>query len=775
MWRTSLVSLWRDATPARTPPMAALAAANAAARALASGGDAAAGLRAAATAGVPADEVGMRQWVGDRARARRRRAPTTSPPPLLQLWRATSKLALTPGHAHALHVSLHAACYARWDESSAGPAPWWTPTREGAAGTNLNKAMASYRGGPAWTSSRTGDPCADLPLFQRLSVDDPETWWRAVLPELGIRFSTPPARILDRPPPDAPDAAVWLPGARLNAAACALYGRDDDAVALLCADEAAPARVATTRLGELKANAAAAGAALAAAGIRPRDSVAIIMPLTAEAVALYLGAILIGAVPASVAESFAAPEIAARLRLADAKLVVCAGCMRRGGKDLDLYGRVAAGAETAARALGRAVPLAVAGRPPPALRPGHTLWQHALDRLPPGAAATLAPAAVAAGAPLGLLFSSGTTGDPKAIPWTHATPIRCAVDCWANLDVRARDVLAWPTSLGWMMGAFSIFGALLPGAALALFDGAPTGPEFGAFVQAARVTMLGVVPSLVRAWRATGALSGCDLASIRCFGSTGEASSPDDQAWLAAQARYAPVLELCGGTEVGGAYASGSLLSPWVPATFSTPAMGASFVLLLDDGSQSAHGDLAAVAGEVALVPPLLGSSQALARGGHGAAYYDGMPRAAHLPHHPVLRRHGDEFARLAGGALYAARGRADDAMNLGGVKVSATEVERAVLGDAACAACVAEVAAVGVPGAGGGPEALVLAVVPRGGGAPSSASAIRSRAQSAIRLTLNPLFRVDRVAVVAALPRTATGKVMRRELRAALRGGGRL
>ena len=683
-----------------------------------------------------------------------------------QLWRATSKLALTPAHAHATHLALHAACYARWDEAVQGPAPWWTPTRAGAAGTNLARAMARYEGGPTWTKTKTGDPCRDLPLFQRLSVQDPETWWSSVIPELGVRFETQPTRILDRPPPGTPDAAIWLPGARMNAAACCLHGRDDDAVALLCADEAAPTAVTTTRVGELRAAATAAGAALTAFGIRAGDSVAIIMPLNATAVALYLGAILIGAVPASVAESFAAPEIASRLRLADARLVVCSGSMRRGGKELDLYGRVAAAADT--------LPVAVVGRPPPSLRPGHTLWQHALDRLPPGAAAAPTPVALPASAPLTLLFSSGTTGTPKAIPWTHATPVRCAVDCWANLDVRVRDVVAWPTSLGWMMGPFSIFGALLPGAALALFDGAPTGPEFGAFVQAARVTMLGVVPSLVRAWRATGALDGRDLASVRCFGSTGEASSPDDQAWLAARSRYSPVLELCGGTEVGGGYASGSLLSPWAPATFSTPTMGASFVLLLEDGGQSPHGETAAVAGEVALVPPLLGSSQALACGGdHKAVYYDGLPRAAHAPSRPILRRHGDEFSRLAGG-VYAARGRADDAMNLGGVKVSATEVERAVLGDASCASSLVEVAAVGVPGVGGGPEALVLAVVARAGAAAEPA-AVRAAAQAAIRRSLNPLFRVDRVVVVEALPRTATGKVMRRELRAGLGPGARL
>ena len=81
------------------------------------------------------------------------------------------------------------------------------------------------------------------------------------------------------------------------------------------------------------------------------------------------------------------------------------------------------------------------------------------------------------------------------------TPIRCGANAWAHQDVRNRDVVCWPTSLGWMMGPWLVFAALLNGAAIALFNGAPLARPFGEFVDAARVTMLGVVPSIVRAWR----------------------------------------------------------------------------------------------------------------------------------------------------------------------------------------------------------------------------------------------------------------------------------
>ena len=711
------------------------------------------------------------------------------PSPTPQLWRAVSKIVLSPRHPHPLHTSLHTACYAAWDASTRGPPPLWTPTPASMASTNLARFMRTFEGGPAWRAARTGDPSTDLPTLQRLSWADPEAWWPAVLPELGVSFVTPPDAVLRRGPPDAPDKTEWFPGATLNIAACALYGQDDDAPALVCACEADPRAVRTVRVGELRAAAATAGAALRdVAGLRPGDSIAIIAPMTAASVTLYLGAILIGAVPVSIAESFAAPEISLRLRLASVSAVVTADVVRRGGKALPLYDRVA---DAVAEAVGKGGGGGSGRTPPPSvhvlaadgatlaatLRPGHAPWTHAIAALPPGAGAALTPVVLPASARVGLLFSSGTTGAPKCIPWTHTTPLRCALDCWANLDVRRGDTLAWPTSLGWMMGPFSVFGALLPRAALALYDGSPLDPAFATFIDAARVTMLGVVPSMVRAWRASGAVSRADWGALRCFGSTGEASSPDDYAWLAARARYVPALEVCGGTECGGGYASGSLLAPWSPSTFSTPAFGVSFALLAPDGRQSVHGaDAAPLTGELALIPPAVGWSQALVGRDHAASYYENMPRLAHPPFPgaaTLLRRHGDEFARLPGGAGYAALGRVDDTMNVGGVKVASAEIERAVIADPSISAAVTEIVAVGVPAPGGGPEALTLVAVASGSGA--DAGGLCSAATAALRTRLNPLFRVERVVLVGALPRTATGKVLRRELRAQLVGGGKL
>ncbi|HZO15346.1 MAG TPA: AMP-binding protein, partial [Polyangiaceae bacterium] len=344
-----------------------------------------------------------------------------------------------------------------------------------------------------------------------------------------------------------------------------------------------------------------------------------------------------------------------------------------------------------------------------------------------------------------ILFSSGTTGDPKAIPWTQLTPIKAAADAWGHHDIRPGDVVAWPTNLGWMMGPWLIYASLLNNAAMALYYGSPLERGFGAFVQDARVTMLGVVPSLVKAWRSSGCLDGLDWSAIRCFSSTGEASTPDEMLWLMACAGNKPIIEYCGGTEIGGGYITGTVVQPQAPSTFSTPALGCDIVLI----------DVEENKGELALLPPMLGSSNRLLNGDHHGVYFEGMPAG---PQGQVLRRHGDEMEHLGGG-YYRAHGRVDDTMNLGGIKTSSAEIERA------CNSVdgVLETAAIAVEPPGGGPSQLVVYAVLTQRIPPET---LRSAFQKAIVQSLNPLFKVHDVVIIDALPRTASNKVMRRVLR---------
>jgi acetyl-CoA synthetase len=604
-----------------------------------------------------------------------------------------------------------------------GPLPVWRPGPALARESNAGRFLAE-RGLRDWNA------------LHAWSIRDRAAFWEAAVARLGVVFARKPDGILDLS--RGVEAPLWLPGARLNAAATCLRG-DAARVAVLSGREGS-GEVRATTLGELRTLCAAAARGFQGLGLKTDDAVALYMPMTLECVAAYLGAVLAGLRVVSVADSFPAKELARRLRIGAAKAVVTVDRFVRGGKEVGLYAKVKeAGAPPAV-----VVPLGAA----PALRAGDRAWKGFL-----GGGGAFEPVARDPSDVSNVLFSSGTTATPKAIPWTHLTPLKGMMDGSLHQDIRPGDVVAWPTNIGWMMGPWLIYASLGNGAAMALHEGTPGSADFCRFVGAAGVTMLGVVPSLVRAWRASGAAGGADWGRLRAFSSTGEASQREDYLWLMSRTGYrAPVIEYCGGTEIGGGHLTGTVLRPASPAVFSTPALGLDLAVLDEAGRPAAPG----TTGEIFLVPPSIGLSQALLNADHHAVYYEGCPKG---PAGETLRRHGDAVEPLPGG-FWRAHGRADDAMNLGGIKVSSLEIEQV----ADAHESVYQSAAVAVQPGGEGVDRLVLFVVPRGSPDPAR---LKTELGARLARDLNPLFKVHDVVLVPEIPRTASNKVMRRVLRA--------
>ena len=635
-------------------------------------------------------------------------------------WHELARSVLTPATPFAVHKLLYEHVYRQRD-----PAPAWIPTAEEIRASNLH-ALMRERG------------CATYQELFAWSVTQRMEFWGHLARRLRIRFARRWLAIADLSDLRAPR---WFPGARLNIAE-SCFNAPAEAVAIVHqAEGGAPASVS---YGELRALANRVANGLYAAGYFPGDRIALDLPMTARAVAIYLGIVLAGCTAVGIADSFAAAEIRVRLRITGAKAIFTQDEMQRGGKLLPLYAKVLQAQAPPAIVLARGSgPAAVSRR-------GDLSWEEFLS-----GDADFSPRPGDPGEATNILFSSGTTGEPKAIPWTHVTPLKCAADGWLHQDLRPGDVAAWPTSLGWMMGPWLIYASLINRAAMALFDGAPTGRAFGEFVQRAGVTMLGVVPSLVREWRRSGCMEGLDWGSIRAFSSTGEPSNGDDYLYLMALAGYRPVIEYCGGTEIGGAYVTGTVVQPSAPTACTTPALGIDFLLLDAAGQPAANG-------EAFLRPPSIGLSTTLLNQDHHAVYFAAAPAPAGAG--APLRRHGDQLERLAGGG-YRIHGRVDDTMNLGGIKVSSAEIERLLN----TVSGVKETAAVAVPPAEGGPGRLVIYAVLYPG-AELPAGELRARLQRALREQLNPLFRIHEAVPVAALPRTASNKTMRRVLRAGYR-----
>ncbi|BAY08468.1 AMP-binding protein [Calothrix sp. NIES-2098] len=596
---------------------------------------------------------------------------------------------------------------------SAGQPPAWFPTEEQIQSTNIAALMKqlnvdSYAELHAWSTQHRGE------------------FWEMMIQRLGIRLHKPYSRIVDLS--GGVESPQWLVDARLNIVESCLLA-DENAPAIIFQEEGGSLSTLTYKELHSLTNRVANG--LVTAGFVPGDAIAIAMPMTAESVAIYLGIIKAGCVVVSIADSFAAAEIAIRLHISEAKAIFTQDYIWRCSKQLPLYSKVVDANAPRAIVLGTSVEL----------RSNDLTWKEFLSNEEEFEAFSANPAAYK-----NILFSSGTTGVPKAIPWTQTTPIKCAADGHLHQDIHAGDVVAWPTNLGWMMGPWLIYASLINRATIALYYGTPTERGFGEFIQNARVTMLGVVPSLVSVWKTTACMQGLDWSSIKAFSSTGECSNPQDMLFLMSLAGYKPIVEYCGGTEIGGAYITSTLVQPSAPATFTTPALGLDLAIVDEEGHPADKG-------EAFIVAPSIGLSTELLNKDHHQVYFANTPQSS-------LRRHGDRIERLANG-YYRAQGRVDDTMNLGGIKVSSVEIEQIV--NSVEGICEAVAIAFSPPE--GGPSQLAIYAVVENH-LQQNKELLKNSLQTAIRQQLNPLFKIQDIVIVDTLPRTASNKVMRRVLR---------
>jgi len=635
---------------------------------------------------------------------------------LAQAWSIISKDTLKPEMAYEIHQTIFNHVFCEWKDK--GPKPVWTPSEEEIKRTNAYSfyselGLSDYKSLHTWSNSHSRE------------------FWERITSELGIVFSEPGTEVFSS---DHAENPGWFPGAKMNIAdSC--FNRDMGDLAITYQREGGTLERWT--FGDLRALSNRVANGLTQNGVKAGDAVAVDMVMTAESVAIYLGAVMAGCAVVSIPDSLAPQEIEKRLEISNAKIIFTQDVLLRAGKELPLYDKILKANDKSAVVLPAGDKLAVS------LMEGHMEWSEYLSDDDNFSSLQCDP-----NDHINILFSSGTTGDPKAIPWNHTTPIKCASDGYFHHDIHHGDVVAWPTNLGWMMGPWLIFASFLNKASIALYYGAPMGREFGAFVQDAKVNMLGVVPSMVKQWKSSNALDGLDWTSINNYSSTGESSNADDMFWLMAKAGYKPVIEYCGGTEIGGGYLSGTMLQPAAPSYFTTACMGLDIHILDEQGNNTDQG-------EVFISGVSLGLSIELLNQDHHKVYFQDTPKTLDIK----LRRHGDEIAIVDPG-YYRAHGRVDDTMNLGGIKISSIELERTLnkLNS------VVETAAIAVSDESGGPSRLVVyAVTGELGG---DLELLKTEFQKTIREKLNPLFKIQAIVVIESLPRTASNKVMRRVLR---------
>jgi acetyl-CoA synthetase len=652
-------------------------------------------------------------------------------------WRTVSKKILKPWLPFELHQFLFNYIYK--GETNPPPYACWVPSVKEINQTNLaclQKELGYH----------------NYSELHKWSVTNREEFTQKMIDTIKVKFKTPYKSILANQGEVAPQ---WFFGSKINIAdSCFNTGKKE--AAIVFKEEKGPLQKIT--YGELNAMSNRVANGLEKLGAKQGDAYAVDMVMTAEAIAIYLGIIKAGCSVVSIADSLAPEEINKRLKIANARGIFTQDVIIRGTRKYPLYQKVL----KANPKMAIVIPMEdnFVGE----LREQDIFWDDFIDSSDKYLLKTCNPSDV-----VNVLFSSGTTGDPKAIPWDHTTPIKCAMDGYLHHDIKQRDVVCWPTNLGWMMGPWLIFASLMNKATIALYYGAPTTREFIEFVSEARVTMLGLVPSIVKQWRLENCLKDIKWDNLKNFSSTGESSNADDMFWLMAMAGYKPVIEYCGGTEIGGGYLTGSMVHPASPACFTTPAMGLDIVLMSETGATTQKG-------EVFIIPPSLGLSSKLLNKDHNEVYFEGCPQVTKKAkgcsgvlivdqiqngtEKATMRRHGDEIEKLNNG-FYMAHGRVDDTMNLGGIKVSSVEIESVLNKQDS----VRETAAIATNIAGGPSELVVFAVLKHS--SQIQPEHLKPELQKLIKARLNPLFKIKEVLITDSLPRTASNKVMRRSLRA--------
>jgi acetyl-CoA synthetase len=632
-----------------------------------------------------------------------------------QAWQSISKEILSPSLPFSLHKFLFSLCYPDWQDHPE-LAPVFIPTEEFITRTNLYHLMHKLK-------------LNNVDDFYAWSCNQSEDFWQLMITTLKIKLQKPAYQLCDLSL--GVTKPMWLPGAELNIIE-SCFQAPAEKIALIYQDN--QQQLQTMTYAELNSLSNRVANSLTKLNFKKNDAIAIAMPMTKEAIIIYLGIIKMGGIVVSVADSFSPEEIKIRLEIGNAKTVFTQDYSYRDQKKIPLYEKILAT---------HANQIIVITTENIVLRKEDMTWQDFLSNnnnfsaLPGSAMDTCH-----------ILFSSGTTGTPKAIPWNQATAIKAASDAYLHQNIQNQDIICWPTNLGWMMGPWLIFAALINQATIAIYADNPGTTKFGQFIQEAKVTILGVVPTLVATWRQNLSMQDLDWSHIKTFSSTGECSNVEDMLYLTSVAGYKPIIEYCGGTEIGGAYISSTVIENNYLSIFTRPAFGNQFILLNENGQPD---DL----GEVALIPPALGLSTHLLNADHDNIYYAGMPSYQQK----ILRRHGDLIQRFSN-QLYRNLGRIDDTMKLGGIKISSAEIERALVGIEG----ITETAAIGFTPNNNGPTQLIIFAATQLEN--NHKDLILKIMQDKIKLRLNPLFKIHELVFIKELPKTASHKIMRRVLR---------
>jgi acetoacetyl-CoA synthetase len=590
----------------------------------------------------------------------------------------------------------------------------------------------------AWLERERGLHLADYPELHRWSVEDLDGFWSAVWEHYGVRSHTPYDGVLGRR--DMP-GAEWFPGATLNYAEHAVGLLDDPDQD---AGEVAVLGYSQTRdqveltWGQLREQVARARAGLQRLGVGRGDRVVAYLPNIPETLVAFLATASLGAIWASCAPEFGARSVVDRFGQVEPTVLLTIAGYGYGAKDVDRREQVAeirAGLPTVEHVVH--VPYG------PNTLPDTTSWTELLAE-----PADLAFEPVPFAHPLCVLFSSGTTGKPKAIIHSHGGILLEHVKNHAlSWDLGPGDRILWFSTTAWMMWN-ALVSSLLVRASIVMIDGNPLHPDIRwqwRLAAETGATLMGASPGFLMACRAEGVepAKEFDLSRLRQIGAAGSPLPPEGYRWVADQFGSTVLLNVgSGGTDVCSGIVQGSPLQPVWSGEISGPCLGVD-ARAFDEKGNAVVGEL----GELVITAPMPSMPVGFWGDPDGSRYRD-----TYFDTWPGVWRHGDwvRFSEV-GSAVIA--GRSDATLNRGGVRLGTAEFYRVVeeLPD------VVDSLVVHLEDPAGGNGELLLYVRLRDG--IELDDALRRRISTALRTELSPRHIPDEITAVPVVPHNRTGK----------------
>jgi acetoacetyl-CoA synthetase len=614
----------------------------------------------------------------------------------------------------------------------------WRPSAAAVEASNLTAYID-------WLRAERGVDVVAYPELWRWSVDDLEAFWNSIFDYFEVEYDGErgPALASRQMP-----GAEWFPGVRLNYAERAFAGKEDDQVAILHASELRELDEITW--GELRSRVAACAAGLRGVGVERGDRVVAYLPNVAEAVVAFLATASIGAIWSSASPDFGAGSLIDRFAQIEPKVLIAVDGYRYGGKDFDRTPIV--------RQLQEAMPSVERTVLLPYLDPAATADSGAAalenvirwdDLLVEGEGAELHFERVPFDHPLWVLYSSGTTGLPKAIVQGQGgILLEQLKKMHLHADAHPGDRLFWFTTTGWMMWNFIVSG-LLTEAAIVLYDGNPGYPDMGALwdlAEAAKINTFGTSAAYIAACMKAGVEpgKGRDLSLLRAVGSTGSPLAPEGFDWIYEHVgKDTWLFSTSGGTDLCTAFVGGVPTLPVYRGELQARALGAKVEAWDPDGKP-----LVDAVGELVITEPMPSMPLFLWGDEDGSRLTE-----SYFEMYPGTWRHGDWIEITERGTAII-HGRSDSTINRGGIRIGTAEIYRAVLAsDEITDALVVDLPREGTDGV------IELFVVLREGA--NLDDDLRKTLARAIRERCSPRHVPDQVSAIAAVPRTLSGKVV--------------